>query len=140
MISLKEERLKRGLSIYRVAKDTGYSWTAIQHLEENGFPKQLSTPILEDLCSYYKINYYIFLKGIMPTETIGQRIKFVRYLTNRSLPTLGNKAFQAVLSLAERGETMLGADKAAMFAQKTGVNLNWLLLDEGHIFRGGKQV
>lgn len=139
MISLKEARLKRGLSIYRVAKDTGYSWKAIQHLEENNFPKNFKTPILEDLCSYYEIYYYTFLKQFLPTDTVGERIKFVRYLTNRSLPSLGNKSFQTVLSLAERGETMLGADKVAMFAKETGVNLNWLLLGEGHIFRGGNQ-
>lgn len=139
MISLKEERLKRGLSIYKVAKDTGYSWAAISNVEEKGFPKKFKTPILEDLCSYYEINYYTFLKQFLPTETVGERIKFVRYLTSRSTLSFKDDAFSVSLSTAERGETAMGTDKIIHFAQETGVNLNWLLLGEGHIFRGGYQ-
>lgn len=139
MISLKEERLKRGLTVNRVAKEVGYSHEAVSNIEERGFLKKLYTPIARDLCDYYNLDYYEYLKENMPIETFGERMKFVRYLTVRSLNTFEKPSFSTVFSEAERGVTFPGADKIIYFAKETGVNLNWLLLGEGHIFRGGSR-
>lgn len=60
-LNLKEIRLKKKLSVYRVAKDLGVEITTITNHEQNKV-KYIKIDFLLQLCNYYKVGLTTVLK------------------------------------------------------------------------------
>jgi len=60
-LNLKDIRLKRNKTVYRVAKDLGVQQQSITDLEQNKV-KYVKLEFLMELCNYYKVGFSSIIK------------------------------------------------------------------------------
>lgn len=77
----------------------------------------------------------------MNADTVGQRIKAIRVskmMTQEDFAKSINKSFVVIINW-EKDKNLPGAEALIDIAQKYDVNINWLLINEGDMYREDKQ-